>query len=377
MRIRPAPAQGRWHTAQAGRLLALLVAAGLVAWPGCQRGGGSATTRPVGGQPVEKVATRGPLAVVVRTDRGEYMVGDRVRLTLDVTAPEGFEIALPKRPDVLGELRVANAQDYGDVPVAEGRRWRRVYELDADLSGDFELPAQTVRYADRRAPGVAPATQASQPTHEMDSPALTVTVVSALKGEFDPAEYSDIKGPVALPYEFDAAWLWLALLPVLAVLLLLLVLVKRKHRVPVAPPVPVVRPDVWAREQLRLLRAERLVEQGLVAEFFFRLTGIIREYIERRFAVRAPEQTTEEFLAAAQGHPALGVRYGRLLTDFLEAGDLVKFARYRPGTAEIDRAFETAEAFVEQRAVDGVPVDTDSPSPPDVSESPRSDGGSA
>jgi hypothetical protein len=198
-----------------------------------------------------------------------------------------------------------------------------------------------------------------------------------LKGEFKPAEFVDIKGPVALPREFDAAWLWLGLLPVVAVLLWLLMLLKRKHRVSVAPVAPQVRPDVWAREQLALLRAERLVEQGLVAEFFFRLTGIIREYIERRFAVRAPEQTTEEFLAAAQDHPALGLRYGRLLTDFLEAGDLVKFARYQPGTAEIDRAFETAETFIEQRSVeDEAPADAGVASSAD-GVPPRMDGGTA
>ena len=186
----------------------------------------------------------------------------------------------------------------------------------------------------------------------MESPPLTIKYTSVLKNSFKPAEFSDIKGMVELPGEFNPNWLWLGLIPVAVAIAVAVLLIARSRRAEAVQMEPVVRPDVWAREQLRLLREEALVEQGLVAEFYFRLTGIIREYIERRFAVRAPEQTTEEFLAAAREHPALGVRYGRLLADFLIAGDLVKFARYRPGTAEIQGAFGAAEAFIDQRIPD-------------------------
>ena len=61
---------------------------------------------------------------------------------------------------------------------------------------------------------------------------------------------------------------------------------------------------------------------------------------------------------------------------FLEAGDLVKFARYQPGTAEIDRAFDTAEAFVDQRAVEEPAADAEGPLPADATKSPQTGGGS-
>ena len=52
-----------------------------------------------------------------------------------------------------------------------------------------------------------------------------------------------------------------------------------------------------AYARLRALVAEKLVEQGRIKEFYERISGILRHYIEDRFDLHAPERTTEEFLA--------------------------------------------------------------------------------
>ena len=44
------------------------------------------------------------------------------------------------------------------------------------------------------------------------------------------------------------------------------------------------------------LLAENLPARGLIKEFYLRLTGIVRQYVEDTTGIRAPEQTTEEFL---------------------------------------------------------------------------------
>ncbi len=346
----------------------------LLASPACRPARDDAASKP---QAVEKSAKRGPIEVVVRADAGQVPFGDRIRLTLQVTAPEGIEIVLPQSAETVGEFRVASVRDYPNLPVPAGRQWRREYELNTEIPGEFEIPALTVRYADRRKSGETPTTQASQPAAEIDSPALPVSVASALAGEFKPSEFSDIKGPVELPFEFQAKWLWWAAAVAALLIVLIAGLRLRSRRKPAAAVEPVVAPDVWAREQLRRLRQERLVEQGFVSEFYFRLTGIVRVYIEKRFAVRAAEQTTEEFLAAAKNHPALGMLFGRLLADFLQAADLVKFARYLPGTAEIERAFATAEAFIDQK-VEPMPAgESGGTSAQDAYAAPRPDGRAA
>jgi len=94
----------------------------------------------------------------------------------------------------------------------------------------------------------------------------------------------------------------------------------------------------------------------------------LREYIEGRFGLRAPELTTEEFLIElvqkkprrdpridhrppAPGSAAAGQSIPRehqqLLRDFLERADLVKFAKYTPGREEIEGSFEASKRFIE------------------------------
>jgi len=80
------------------------------------------------------------------------------------------------------------------------------------------------------------------------------------------------------------------------------------------------------------------------------LTMIVRRYIERQYAVRAPEQTTDEFLAAAVEHPRFTPRVVTHLREFLRAADLVKFADYHPDAGVIDQATATARKYIETDA---------------------------
>ena len=65
---------------------------------------------------------------------------------------------------------------------------------------------------------------------------------------------------------------------------------------------------------------------------------------------RAPEMTTEEFLAATARGGALEPAHRTLLGGFLVESDLVKFARHVPSVDDSDRAFVAAERFVADTA---------------------------
>jgi hypothetical protein len=101
-----------------------------------------------------------------------------------------------------------------------------------------------------------------------------------------------------------------------------------------------------AYEALRRLVAENLIKQGEIKVFYRRLSGIVRRYIENRFGLHAPEQTTEEFLTgleAAQEYPGT---YKPLLKTFLNHCDLVKFAEYQPQAEDIQKTFDSCMAFI-------------------------------
>ena len=86
----------------------------------------------------------------------------------------------------------------------------------------------------------------------------------------------------------------------------------------------------------------------------------MRRYIERAHSIRAPEQTTEEFLLAAAHNPQFRPEVLGKLRAFLQTADLVKFAEYRPESVAVDRAFGTARDYVEtdERTTDDRPLTT-------------------
>jgi len=69
---------------------------------------------------------------------------------------------------------------------------------------------------------------------------------------------------------------------------------------------------------LQELVADNPAEKGEVKLFYQRLSHILRCYIENRFSLHAPEQTTEEFLDNLRSSEDLNRRYNSLLKSFLE-----------------------------------------------------------
>ncbi len=116
------------------------------------------------------------------------------------------------------------------------------------------------------------------------------------------------------------------------------------RRGPLRPPPP-TPPHELAYEALRRLVALALIEKGEIELFFVHLSNILREYIERRFLVNAPERTTEEFLAEASRSEALAAHRVRL-GQFLALCDQVKFARFEPDEAAIQGAFDLVKQFL-------------------------------
>ncbi len=114
-------------------------------------------------------------------------------------------------------------------------------------------------------------------------------------------------------------------------------------------------PRERALHELAELLARDLVGREQVKDFYFELTMIVRAYIERAHAIRAPEQTTEEFLLAVSRDPRfIPEVVGRLRT-FLQAADMVKYAAYRPDQPTVDQALSTAQNYIETDAETPLP----------------------
>src|SRR5262249_53305862 len=96
------------------------------------------------------------------------------------------------------------------------------------------------------------------------------------------------------------------------------------HQIAPPPPYRV------ALDAINRIEAAGYLERGDVDRFYTELSGVIRRYIEGQFGLRAPEQTTDEFLQDLARQPILLRSHRDALASFLEQCDLVKFARVRP-----------------------------------------------
>ncbi len=153
-----------------------------------------------------------------------------------------------------------------------------------------------------------------------------------------------IRPPVPIP----DYWLWLGLaLGSLALCILLYAWWRwRKNRQAQCPPVPVIPAHERARQKLEVARG--LIDQP--EPFIVAVSDAIRTYLEERFDFRAPERTTEEFLAELRGTPLLNVEQQLSLGGFLQRCDLVKFARYEPGRPELEAIYDAALKLIEDTA---------------------------
>ncbi len=118
----------------------------------------------------------------------------------------------------------------------------------------------------------------------------------------------------------------------------------------------------------RLAAAQTLIDAQNGREFSIEVSGIVREYIEQQFAIRAAHRTTDEFLhdlvepaLPDAAHRALAAHSGNL-SAFLETCDLAKFGGWTLSAADMRTLSAGAMRFVSQSAP--TPADSPQATPP-------------
>ncbi|TWT40885.1 hypothetical protein RAS1_35700 [Phycisphaerae bacterium RAS1] len=293
---------------------------------------------------VSDTAERGPLKLVVRAEPTELWVGDSFTVTVEMKTPEEFEVELPGSAELSG-LTVREMQTPDPRPLPEGGKlWRRTFRVDTFVSGTLEIPPLVVKYRRNAA--------ASQPaeSNEIAAGTLKVEVRSALTTQDSVQAPRDITATLLPPPRRWTWWEWSllggALLAAVAAALLLV----RWLRLRALRPPPPILPEVWAMRCLKELEAAGLVERGEARDYYYRLTEIVRAYVERKFALAAPEKTTEEFLTLISRDRGRLPYEADKLRAFLEACDMVKYAALQPRREDADAALQTARAFVNATA---------------------------
>jgi hypothetical protein len=128
------------------------------------------------------------------------------------------------------------------------------------------------------------------------------------------------------------------------------------------------RPRVLLPFEIALQRLEEmraLMQPDDAREFSIAVSDVVRRYIEERFGVTATHRTTEEFLhdLLESSHAPLA-RHRALLSEFLQACDLVKFAGMSLTLQNMESLHHSARAFVLETAKPDEPVASGAPPAP-------------
>ncbi len=311
-------------------------------------------------QPLSQHKAQDNVRITLETDRQTIGIADRLRLTLSVDAPLDTQVVLPKITDTLGPFTVhKHVQTGPEATTPQTQQWKHEYVLETSESGELTIPALTFSYSSSPRPKTDADETSSQ--HISTDP-LVITVTSILPNDADVKAPQDIAPPVTLSRQGLPPWLWTGA-AALATLVLVMAVIwwyRRRRQTTTTVPLPPQPAHVLALDALRRLQQQDFIGQRQIEPFYVQVSAILRRYVEWRFNLRAPEQTTEEFLsAAATSHGLLGTHRG-LLSTFLEHCDLVKFARHEPTALDMQQAFDHAKTFVEQTADNQAMVVVDS-----------------
>ena len=266
-------------------------------------------------------AAKGGVSVKVDADSAGIDPAKSVFLQVEVSSPPGKAVQLPDLRDrvvgfSLAEDFVEEPETAADGSLVQKANWRLVPEPCADVYkvrpfavGDmvagpvyFEPP-----------PAREPVTGGMECDPKKDLPPLSWKL---------------------------AGWIALALAAVAALGFALWRLVTylarrvREHRMS-----PIER--AWA-ELDRLLR-KGLPGRGRYKDFYVELTMVVRRYVQRKYGIRAPHLTTEEFLA--QFRDDGGGRRDEL-AKFLASADMVKFAGVEATPEMADAATGSARSYL-------------------------------
>lgn len=276
----------------------------------------------------------GDFALRVQTVSTEVPFGEAFPLQVEMVWRTDL-VPEPIRDEAFAPLRV-RLRDTTQLETSGRIAETRLYDAFAFARGELTVPA--IAWKARPRAGGDERTTTSE--------AFPLRVKTALPDDATLA--AELPGDLLLPTPPTTRrwpWLLLALVPLLA----WLAWRRRAHPAAVAAA-PVATPTEPAHTRA-LARVAALREQtphsdAEVEAWCAETVQLARDYVLVRFAVAAPEMTTDELLAAEPLARTLPEAPRTHLARLCQVGDLVKFARFHPEPDTQRALLADAEAFV-------------------------------
>lgn len=298
------------------------------------------------GEGTTKKVSLGPVQATLVVTPKEPLIGDLMTLTLEVHAQKGVRVEMPGKAEAFSRFTVEKYSEDRDETSSQLQYTQR-YILQASRSGRLRIPPLRIAFVDGRAQSTESGEQ------ELLTEEIPIKVIPVLAGEkASDAEMRPIRPHLEEelgPNPIVQYW-WVGVLVITGLGILVGLFFIRRNK-----KVNRISPYEQANVALATLEAEGLPDTEGLDDWYVRLSGIVREYLEGRFALRAPELTTEEFLRAAQRSDRLSEEHKALVGGLLEDCDRVKFAGYEPSADESRSVLEAARRFLLESREEDVP----------------------
>ncbi len=272
-----------------------------------------------------------------RIDRDTILVGDQIYYTLVVNGQKGVKFQLPQVSDTLGNgVELVGKPKIDSVVTGNDVTITLQYLITAFDSGQHVIPALPV----------VASLNGRTDSLVADSSAFFVNPIPKNSAQQD---IYDIKQPIREPITFSevAPWIGLVIAIVALVVFLIIYLDRRKKNKPFLNLFkPAEPPHLVALRELSKIRDEKLWNAENHKLYYTRLVDTLRIYLEGRFGINAPEQTTSEILSEINRVDYAFNGLKDQLQELLLVADLVKFAKHIPLVAENEANLNFAIDFV-------------------------------
>ena len=333
-----------------GRQGTIITCALALFWHGCKKNDASGLAKSE--FKIDKLFERGPLTVHVRLDKDKITIAETILLQFKAAIDQKYEVQMPQVGAELQNFGILDWENLGNR-LDENNNVVSTYEyhLEPFLSGNYQLPAFTFEFTDANSIAEKKYTLATEP--------IDIEVTSLLGQDRENLAIADIEDVVDMPRRTSFWPVWILVACALITAAFLWLFLRRKRAIQLVRIFKPAHEIAYAR--LKALVKDDPVAAGKIKEFYERISDILRHYIEHRFNLRAPERTTEEFLAEPAVADVFGETDKKMLEEFLTHCDLVKFAKHDPTHQQIQRTFDLVRQFIEKTKSDEQKIDvTDS-----------------
>ena len=289
-----------------------------------------------------KVLPADRLTVTYSIDRETIHVGDPVELVVTAYFPTNGVLELPE---------IGREKDI----VLLNRNWATLPREDGLAQSETRFSLTSFRLGEHIVSTNAITCRVGEHSFTTNFPPVVLNVETALAADAS-GEIANIKPIHKLPGRVPR-WIWIVLGTAAIAFLVGLISSKLwKHRETILPGPPPIPPHTTALRALAFLKGKELLEKDEYKPFYTELSLILRTYLEGRFHLNAPDETSEEIVEELSTSAELNGTQRNILQDFMRQADMVKFAKGHPDRTTMEAAFDTTKRFVEETKLVGEAV---------------------